>query len=281
MTLRIGISARLLHNPPSGLGLPQKRLQFLESTMAHWIMAHRAIALMVPFIDEESPLSANRAPMTEIVDLLDGLVLQGGIDICPEAYGDILRDPAWAGDAIRDRYELSLLNGFIQAGKPVLGVCRGAQLINVYFGGSLVQDIPSMRPGAVPHQDTVHYDRLMHDVHFEEGSSLHHLYGNHSAHRVTSIHHQCVDRLGEGLRVEARCPQDGIIEAIRHTGPGYVLGVQWHPEFHLSPIEETQGLLDSGPVMMEFLRAARARAERHQSGAAVVHAGVPLSPRTR
>ena len=67
MTLRIGISARLLHNPPSGLGLPQKRLQFLESTMAHWIMAHRAIALMVPFVDEESPLSAGEGSI-ETVD---------------------------------------------------------------------------------------------------------------------------------------------------------------------------------------------------------------------
>lgn len=280
MTLRIGISARLLHNPPDGLGLPQKRLQFLESTMAHWIMAHRAIALMVPFVDEESPLSANRAPMTEIVDLLDGLVLQGGIDICPETYGETLRDPAWAGDAIRDRYELNLLRGFIEAGKPVLGVCRGAQLINVYFGGSLVQDIPSLRPGSVEHQDTSRYDRLMHDVHFEEGSLLHRLYGNSAPHRVTSIHHQCVDRLGEGLVVEAHSPQDGIVEAIRHKGPGYVLGVQWHPEFHLSPGEETQGLLDSGPMMMDFLRAARARADRHQSGAAVVHAGMPLPTRT-
>lgn len=280
MTLRIGISARLLHNPPAGLGLPQKRLQFLESTMAHWIMAHRAIALMVPFVDEESPLSANRAPMTEIVDLLDGLVLQGGIDICPETYGETLRDPAWAGDAIRDRYELALLRGFIEAGKPVLGVCRGAQLINVYFGGSLVQDIPSLRPGSAEHQNTQCYDRLMHDVHFEEGSSLERLYGNSTPHRVTSIHHQCVDRLGDGLVVEAQSPHDGIIEAIRHEGPGYVLGVQWHPEFHLSPVEETQGLLDSGPMMMDFLRAARARADRHQSGAAVVHAGQPLPVNT-
>lgn len=280
MTLRIGISARLLHQPPEGLGLPLKRLQFLESTMAHWIMAHRAIALMVPFVDEESPLSANRAPMTEIVDLLDGLVLQGGIDICPETYGGTLRDPAWAGDAIRDRYELALLRGFIEAGKPVLGVCRGAQLINVYFGGTLVQDIPSQRPGSVEHQDTKRYDRLMHAVHFEEGSSLHRLYGNSEPHRVTSIHHQCVDRLGEGLVVEAHSPQDGIIEAVRHKGPGYVLGVQWHPEFHLSPSEETQGLLDSGPMMMDFLKAARARADRHQSGAAVVHAGMALPTRT-
>jgi putative glutamine amidotransferase len=120
----------------------------------------------------------------------------------------------------------------------------------------------------------------MHDVHFEEGSLLHRLYGNSAPHRVTSIHHQCVDRLGEGLAVEAHSPQDGIIEAIRHKGPGYVLGVQWHPEFHLSPGEETQGLLDSGPMMMDFLRAARARADRHQSGAAVVHAGMPLPTRS-
>jgi putative glutamine amidotransferase len=243
-------------------------------------MAHRAIALMVPFIDEDSPLSANRAPMTELVDLLDGLVLQGGIDICPETYGDTLRDPAWAGDAVRDRYELNLLRGFVEAGKPVLGICRGAQLINVYFGGSLVQDIPSQRPGSVHHQDTTRYDRLMHDVHFETGSSLQRLYGNSAPHRVTSIHHQCVDRLGEGLAVEALSSKDGIIEAIRHTGPGYVLGVQWHPEFHLTPGEEVEGLLDSGPMMMDFLRAARARADRHQSGAAVVHPGVPLSARS-
>ncbi|MCV0440616.1 MAG: gamma-glutamyl-gamma-aminobutyrate hydrolase family protein [Hydrogenophaga sp.] len=279
MTLRIGISARLLHNPPLGLGLPQKRLQFLESTMAHWIMAHRAIALMVPFVDEESPLSVNRAPMTEIVAMLDGLVLQGGIDICPETYGDTLRDPAWAGDAIRDRYELALLRGFIDAGKPVLGVCRGAQLINVCFGGSLVQDIPSQRPGSINHQDTNRYDRLMHEVEFEPGSTLDALYGSTTPHRVTSIHHQCVDRLGAGLVVEARSPRDGIIEAIRHDGPGYVLGVQWHPEFHLSPGEETEGLLDSGPMMMDFLRSAHARADRHQSGETQVHAGLALPKR--
>lgn len=268
MTLRIGITARLLHDPPPGMGLPQKRLQFLESSMAHWIMEHRAIALMVPFVDEDSARLSNRAPIGEIVDLLDGLVLQGGIDICPETYGDTLRNPAWAGDAIRDRYELALLGAFIEARKPVLGVCRGAQLINVHFGGTLVQDIPTLWPDAIRHQDTGHYDRLMHKVDFEPGSSLASLYGDATPHCVTSIHHQCVDRLGTGLRVEARCPDDGVIEAIRHEGPGFVLGVQWHPEFHLSPDEAMQGLLDSGPMMNAFLHAARHRADRHRARAA-------------
>lgn len=268
MTLRIGITARLLHDPPPGMGLPQKRLQFLESSMAHWIMEHRAIALMVPFVDEDSARLSNRAPIGEIVDLLDGLVLQGGIDICPETYGDTLRNPAWVGDAIRDRYELALLGAFIEARKPVLGVCRGAQLINVHFGGTLVQDIPTLWPGAIRHQDTGHYDRLMHEVGFEPGSSLASLYGNATPHCVTSIHHQCVDRLGAGLRVEARCPDDRVIEAIRHEGAGFVLGVQWHPEFHLSPDEATQGLLDSGPMMNAFLHAAHHRADRHRASAA-------------
>lgn len=267
MPLRIGISARLLHDPPVGLGLPQKRLQFLESSMAHWIMAHRAMALMVPFLDESSHLAVNRVPLAELVHLLDGLVLQGGIDICPETYGQSLLDPAWAGDAIRDRYELELLKTFIEAGKPVLGVCRGAQLINVFFGGTLVQDIPSLWRGACIHQDTRRYDRLMHEVRFEPDSSLARCYGDtaQGSHRVTSIHHQCVDRLGEGLVVEAVCPSDGVIEAIRHRESAFVMGVQWHPEFHLSPDEETQGLLDSGPMMQAFLDAARIRAERHRT----------------
>lgn len=268
MTLRIGISARLLHEPPPGLGLPQKRLQFLESSMAHWIIAHSAIALMVPFVDEASPGLVNRVPVADIVNLLDGLVLQGGIDVCPETYGEALGHPDWAGDPIRDRYELSLLRAFIEARKPVLGVCRGAQLINVFHGGSLLQDIPSMHAGAVVHQDIGHYDRLMHEVAFEPGSLLSRLYPAGQVQRVTSIHHQCVNRLGDGLVVEARCPQDGVIEAIRHPGPGFVLGLQWHPEFHLNPGDAQPGLLDSGPVMQAFLDAARERADRHRAKAA-------------
>jgi putative glutamine amidotransferase len=149
MPLRIGITARLLHDPPPGLGLPLKRLQFLESSMAHWIMAHRAIALMIPFVDESAHLSPSRVPVADIVNLLDGLVLQGGVDISPQTYGGEALRPEWTGDPIRDSYELGLLRAFIEAGKPVLGVCRGAQLINVFYGGSLVQDIPSQWPAAV------------------------------------------------------------------------------------------------------------------------------------
>ena len=133
MSLRIGISARLLHQPPPGLGLPLKRLQFLESNMAQWIMSHGAVALMIPFIDKRVVPIRRRPPLNDIVDNLDGLVLQGGSDICASTYGAKPWREHTDSDPIRDEYELELLRGFIDAGKPVLGICRGAQLLNVYF----------------------------------------------------------------------------------------------------------------------------------------------------
>ena len=136
MTLRIGISARLLHNPPPGLGLPTKRLQFLESGMATWIMSHGVVALMIPFIDQSAPLQRKRPPLNDLVANLDGLVLQGGIDISPATYGEKPWQDKAEYDPIRDEYELELLRGFISADKPVLGICRGCQLLNVYFGGT-------------------------------------------------------------------------------------------------------------------------------------------------
>ena len=169
MTLRIGISARLLHNPPAGLGLPTKRLQFLESGMAQWIMSHGVLALMIPFIDQRMPGMRKRPPIHDLVDNLDGLVLQGGIDISPATYGEKPWQDKAEYDPIRDEYELELLRGFITADKPVLGICRGCQLLNVYFGGTLIQDIPSQWPGAVLHNDTERYDRLIHEVHFMPG----------------------------------------------------------------------------------------------------------------
>jgi putative glutamine amidotransferase len=260
MTLRIGISARLLHNPPAGVGLPGKRLQFLQSDMAQWIMSHGVVALMIPFIDRCAVASRKRPPLRDLVDHLDGLVLQGGIDIAPQTYGARPWQDKAEYDPIRDEYELDLLRGFIDAGKPVLGVCRGCQLLNVYYGGTLVQDIPSQWPGAIAHTDTARHDRLVHEVHFMPGAHLAAIYG-YEPRRITSLHHQCVDQLGKDLALEARSPIDLVPEGIRHTGHPFVVGVQWHPEFHLDKTRDAaDGVLDSGPLMMAFLKAAARRA---------------------
>ena len=194
-------------------------------------MSHGALALMVPTIETRGEVLRSHVQVSDYATALDGLVLQGGVDI--------------GTDTVRDDYEMALIRGFIEAGKPVLGICRGAQLINVVFGGTLHPDIPQHRSDA--------YEQHAHEMRLEPGSRLAALYpGVQSAH-VTSIHHQAIDRLGAGLVVEAWSDPDGLVEAVRAPGSRYIIGVQWHPEFH----PENPGLLDSAPILNDFVEAAR------------------------
>jgi putative glutamine amidotransferase len=269
--LCIGLSARILHAESAGtLGFRDKTLQFLETSIAHWIMAHGALAFMIPTVDTDSSLRRANVSMRDYVEVLDGLVLQGGADLSPLTYGEEPRRPEWRGDRVRDLYEIDLLWEFVIHRKPVLGICRGAQLINVAFNGTLHQDIPTEVPNAARHVDRAAYDTLHHDVAFEPGSRLAQLYGEGHRARVTSIHHQSVKRLGNGLVVEARSPSDNVVEAIRWTGESFVVGLQWHPEFH-PPVGAD--LLDSAPIMADFLREARRRklggVQRAAAGASV------------
>ncbi|NUZ06590.1 gamma-glutamyl-gamma-aminobutyrate hydrolase family protein [Piscinibacter koreensis] len=257
--LRIGITARLMHEPPPELGFRNKRLQYLEQSIAHWIIRHGALAFMVPAVDAESMRVERVLPVESYVDALDGLVMQGGADVAPATYGQEPIDPRWPGDAVRDRYELALLRGFLDQRKPVIGICRGHQLLNVALGGTLHQDIGTQVPGAQAHVDSSLYDELYHEVTIVPGSTLDRLYPNERTLRVTSIHHQAIDRLGDGLVVEARSSSDGLVEAVAWTGKGYARGVQWHPEFHA----DKATLLASSPIMLDFLNAA---AERRRKG---------------
>ena len=231
---RIGVSPRLLHPQPGARGVFTKMLHYVEDGIAQWLQSRHALLFVLP-------LSQRAA---DYAQALDGLVLQGGADISPLAYGEQPLKPEWAGDALRDRYEIDLVRAFTSAAKPVLGICRGAQLINVALGGSLHQDIPAHRSDD--------YDQHAHEVRLEPGSGLARLYGETGPRRVVSIHHQAIKQLARGLEVEARA-DDGVIEAVRGTGAGYVCAVQWHPEFHGG----RHGFLDGGPLLDEFLRAAR------------------------
>ncbi|MFL6973299.1 MAG: gamma-glutamyl-gamma-aminobutyrate hydrolase family protein [Xanthobacteraceae bacterium] len=233
--IKIGISPRLLHPQPGARGVFTKILHYVEDGIAQWLQSREALLFVLP-------LSTRAA---DYAQALDGLVLQGGADISPLAYGEEPLKPEWAGDPMRDGYEIELVRAFTAAGKPVLGICRGAQLINVALGGSLHQDIPAHRSDD--------YDQHAHEVRLEPGSRLARLYGETGPRRVVSIHHQAIKRLAPGLKVEARA-DDGVIEAVRGTGAGYVCAVQWHPEFHGG----RAGFLDGGPLLDEFLQATRA-----------------------
>jgi putative glutamine amidotransferase len=232
--IRIGVSPRLLHPQPGARGVFTKTLHYVEDGIAQWLQSREALLFVLPLSDRAA----------DYAGALDGLVLQGGADISPLAYGEQPLKPEWTGDAVRDRYEIDLVRAFTAADKPVLGICRGAQLINVALGGTLHQDIPAHRSDE--------YDQHAHEVHLEPGSGLARLYGETGARRVVSIHHQAIKRLAPGLVVEARA-EDGVIEAVRGTGASYVCAVQWHPEFHGG----RHGFLDGGPLLEEFLQAAR------------------------
>jgi len=251
-TLKIGVSARILHPQPGARGLQSKTLQYLEQTAAHWLMSRNVLVLMVPTVDTGGLLHRSEIRLADYARHLDGLMLQGGADVCPMTYGEDPLAREWAGDRLRDEYEIELLHEFIGAGKPVLGVCRGAQLINVAYGGTLYQDITRQVPEARRHV-TDAYEKNLHEVRFEAGGGLARLYPGLESAQVNSIHHQSVKTLGRSLRIEAWSAADKVVEAIRGTGRSYVLGVQWHPEFH-APGDER--VLNSAPILDEFLHAA-------------------------
>jgi putative glutamine amidotransferase len=257
--LLIGVSARIYYpaSPVLDLGgVWTRTLHYLEQSVAHWLMSPQALAVMIPAVESDSLVKRSDLSLHGYAEMLDGLVLQGGNDLAPQTYGETPLHADWHGDRVRDRYELDLVDRFIQAGKPVLGICRGCQLINVAMGGTLYQDIPTQLPQALRHVDSAHYERQLHTVNILPGTRLAALYPDRPAATVNSIHHQAVKDLGRDLVVEARAP-DGMVEALRWQGPSYVFGMQWHPEFlALRQLHDEQ--LDVQPILQDFLATARA-----------------------
>lgn len=173
-------------------------------------------------------LDVSEAP--RFVDLVDGLVLSGGDDVHPGTYG---REPTVSKgiDARVDRFEIALIESAREAGKPVLAICRGLQILNVALGGTLNEEVTS--EGGVHELITADTDpdemaARRHVVRFEAGSILAGLYESGEA-KVNTLHHQGIDQIAEGLIVEGRS-DDGLVEAARCRGDWWALGVQWHPE---------------------------------------------------
>ena len=257
--LLIGVSARIYY--PAGPvldlgGVWTKTLHYLEQSVAHWVMGGGALPVMVPAVDADSLVKRSDVDLAHYAEALDGLVLQGGNDLAPEGYGETPLKPEWAGDPVRDRYETELVQAFLAAGKPVFGICRGFQLLNVMHGGTLYQDIVTQKPGALDHRQLPHYDRHFHAIELVPGTRLASMVPGVTRATTNSIHHQGIKDLAPGFEVEARCPDDGLIEAIRWRGPGWIAAVQWHPEFH-DPAGG-HGSFDDAPILRDFLTAARA-----------------------
>lgn len=165
------------------------------------------------------PVSFDTALRPRSISFYDKLLLPGGGDIHPARFGqpDL---GSKAVDPVVDDAQFDLLDAFIRAGKPVLGICKGLQVINVYFGGNIIQNLPTSQTHQYAGQDQLH------PVYNTPGSIMHRLYGNTCI--VNSAHHQGCGRIGRGLSV-SQTASDGTVEALEHAERP-VLGVQWHPE---------------------------------------------------
>lgn len=270
--LRIGVSACIMHPDPERALFKGKTLLYAEESMLGWIMAGGALPFLLP--RATGPIG-----IRDLLGEVDGVILQGGVDMSPRHYGEEPARQEWSGDPARDRYEMEIVRTCLELDLPLLGVCRGAQVLNVALGGSLYQDLETMHDGRRVHRNWEIYDRHGHEVLVEPGSWLARRYGHahgsdaggggRSPARTNSVHHQGLKILGRDLVVEARSDPDGVVEAIRFEGivhghRPFAYGVQWHPEFlTTTPIE---GQLDPETLLDGFLAEVEAR--RHAPKAA-------------
>ena len=182
---------------------------------------------------EVRELSPDTDPLPAALDDCDGVLLTGGLDIAPSLYGETEQHPSVEVAYDRDDYELAIARLALEREMPMLAICRGAQVLNVAAGGTLIQDIPSEVASTIVHTVNEPRDAIAHDVTVTPGSQLSSLLASrldaegHVA--VNSRHHQAVKRLAAGFTVSATAP-DGIIEAIEKPGGPLCIGIQWHPE---------------------------------------------------
>jgi putative glutamine amidotransferase len=208
---------RIRHDPRSE---PAGRELALGLTYPDAIRRAGAVPVVIPPMD--------LAGIEPLLDGLWGLCLSGGPDLDPASYG-AEPDPALGPtEPELDRFEIALVQAAEARGMPVLAICRGLQVLNVSRGGTLTQDLPTMRSSDVEHRQPQPASTAIHDVTLEPGSLVAACLGLREA-RVNSFHHQAVDRLGSGLRAVGWAP-DGVIEAVEATDTSFTVAVQWHAE---------------------------------------------------
>ncbi|MEN8076631.1 gamma-glutamyl-gamma-aminobutyrate hydrolase family protein [Clostridioides difficile] len=173
-------------------------------------------------------------PVIENIDIIekqlsicDGLLLPGGNDINPLLYNELPRPKLGKCNDLIDWYQITLTNKALEKNIPILGICRGAQVINVACGGTIYQDISYASNYALLHIQNSHLSENCHPIYIHDNTTINTILGN--KYIVNSGHHQCINELAPNLKVSSISP-DGVIESIEMTNRPFVIGVQWHPE---------------------------------------------------
>jgi putative glutamine amidotransferase len=218
----IGITSDVSEPQPEGSAKTTEPTFFLPRRYAAALKAAGGLPIVLPPI-------GSAATLRELVNRLDGILISGGdFDIHPSFYGEPPVGELGKLKPERTEFELELTGLALQHDLPVLGICGGAQAINVAFGGSLYQDIATQHPDAVDHQQGAKKETGGHRVQIEPGTRLRQIVKRRDL-EVNTTHHQAVKSLGRGLVVNA-IAEDGLVEGIESSNHGFILGVQWHPE---------------------------------------------------
>lgn len=241
------------------IGIPTQTLQAIDripEDLPHsWVMNSRyytavtsvgAVPWMVPLLDSDPET------LRAIYQHLDGIFLAGGVDLDPVSYGEERHRLCGRTDSARDAVELLFARWALEEGKPVLGVCRGMQVLNVAAGGTLWQDCGELFPGSLKHDYFPGAgwprDYLAHEIRVVEDTRLHRAFGADTV-MVNSMHHQGIRTLGEGLVASSYAP-DGLIESLETAGDAFQVAVQWHPEMLIDTDAPTRRLFE------DFIEAA-------------------------
>ena len=209
------------------------------------LIAQKATPILLPPYEEA---------IDHYVSIIQGLVISGGgFDIDPSYYGEKIQVDNIVLNPTRGDFEFNLLKAFWATGKPILGICGGMQLINVFCKGSLWQDIKNQGHSPMNHSQG-NPDLPHHDIQIIKKTRLYHLGAGISKTMVHTSHHQAIRLLGQNLIINAVAP-DGVIEGIEHDTHPFCLGIQWHPEYRTSPLDET--------IWQEFTKACSTRHNRH------------------
>ena len=251
--LKIGITASFIHPDINRNLFKTKTILCYEESLAQVVLKFGALPILLPTKIENFN---NKIILSQI----DGIILQGGADIAPCSYNEEPIKKEWEGDRIRDLYELEIIKNAMELNIPIFGICRGMQLLNVFMGGTMYQDIATQISSKLVHRNAELYDKHTHEIYIKEKTYLSDIYKNAKERKIVSIHHQAVKDIGKNLVVEAFTEEDGVVEALRYFDPKideeknpFIAGVQWHPEFHNN--EKT--LMNADLLFQDFFNAVK------------------------
>lgn len=216
----VGISGSIIkeQNQKAFLGY---EISYVNEDYIQSVIKNDAVPMIIPF-------NTNEEIIKEQLKRVDALILSGGHDINPLNYNHQPRENLGQTFDERDKFDMKLIEYALEKHIPILGICRGLQILNVFFGGSLYQDLSYDKKIYIKHNQEYNPKSLSHTVELTKGTKLYDIF-NKDKINVNSFHHQTIDKLADGLLVSAVSP-DGVIEAIEHKEYNFVLGVQWHPE---------------------------------------------------